>query len=383
MATTMTAVPRPDSGTVLLTVTAPAAESPRDVLALTAGQIKAEGLTAWTGMIQRVDLFGDLAAFYSQSANERITRTITGLTVGQRTRVTFTAQRTALPTTFGVTGKGQGTIPAGSGVWAHSMEFVATATSHQVFLDLVQNNLPYLSRLTVTILPAAYSYATFALTRTDANGVRPVRLLDRQEIVGGSLIIEDAEAALTGTITYQLRSALGETTTVSTTLDGTPGYRLAPAVFPQWAVTVGMVTGYHATRTTSTAVHEVIGRPDPVLRLGALKLRRGTLTIWCDSYDALTAALGVYQRGEVVLLRQGDYAGLDMYHVATETREEGYDAEHRRWRLDVTYVEVAVPRGPLLGSPSWTWDDLAAMFPTWDAVTAFFATWNAAQIGPS
>ena len=210
-----------------------------------------------------------------------------------------------------------------------------------------------------------------------------MRLLEGQEIIDGTLVVEDAEAALLGAITYQLTSATGETTTASTSLAGTTGYLLAPAIYPQWAVSVPLVTVYEATRTTATIVHEVIGREDPVMRLGAFRLRRGTLTLWCADYAALTAALGVYQRGEVVLLRQGDYPGLDMYHVATEARESGYDEAWRRWRLDVTYVETAFPRGPLLGASTWTWDDQAASFPTWDAVAAFFATWNDTQIGPT
>lgn len=382
MATTMTAAPRLVEGTVLLTVTAPPAETPRDVLALSAGQIKAEGMTAWVGA-DAVDLFGDLAAFYSLAASQRITRVVTGLTVGKRTRVSIAAQRTQVSSTFGVTGKVAGVIPAGAGVWTHTVEFVATATSHQIYLDLVQNNNPYLSRVAVTTLPAAYDLATFTLTRTDANGVRPVRLLDGQEIIDGTLVVEDAEAALVGAITYQLTSALGVTTTVSTSLAGTVGYRLAPAPFPQWATTAALVTGYDASRSTSTTVHEVIGRADPVVRLGAVRLRRGMLTVWCKSYVDLVAALDVYRRGEVVMLRQPHDPGLDMYHAATEVRESPYDEAWRRWRLDVTYVEVAFPRGPLLGSPSWTWDDLAAMFPTWDAALAFFDTWNAAQIGPT
>lgn len=382
MATTMTATPRLASATVLVKVSAPPAETPVDVLVRTAGQLAAEGMTAWVGA-DAVTLYGDLVSFYSMAAQQRITRVVTGLTVGRRTRVTLTAQRTNEGTNFGVTGKGQAPIPPGSGVWAHTYEFVATSTSHQVWIDLVQNSVPYLARLTVSRLPVAYDLASFSLTRTDASGVRPVRLLDGQEIIDGTLVVEDAEAAMVGTITYALTSATGVRTTASTTLAGASGYRLAPAAFPQWATTVGLVTGYDATRPTSTRVHEVIGRDDPVVRLGSVQLRRGTLTVWCQDYAALTTALDVYRRGEVVLLRQPDYPGLDMYHVTTEVRESGYDEQWRRWRLDVTYFEVAFPRGPLLGSPTWTWDDLTAMFPSWDAAAAFFATWNAAQIGPT
>lgn len=383
MPTTMTATPDLDTASVRLVVSAPPAETPKDVLTLTAAQIVAEGMTAWTGGHTAVSLFGDVASFYSPTASDRVARALTGLTVGRKVRVTVTAVRTDERTTFGVTGKVTGAIPAGAGTWAHIVEFTATATTHELYVDIVSNSLPYLASVKVTVLPPAYDYARFSLTRTDANGVRPVRLLEGQEITDGSLVVEDAEAALTGAITYQLTSALGAITTASTTLDGVVGYYLHPALHPQWTAVLPLVTGYFATRTAATIVHEVIGRPDPVARLGALRLRRGTLTLWCESYEALTAALDVYRRGEVVLLRQGDYAGLDMYHIATDTQEEGFDPEYRRWRLAVTFVEVAVPRGGLLGSPTWTWDDLAATYPTWDAVMAAFPDWNAVQIGPT
>lgn len=383
MPTTMTATPDLDTASVRLVVTAPPAETPKDVLVRTAAQIAAEGMTAWTGGHTAVNLYGDLAAFFSPSASARIARQVPGLTVGRRVRVTVTAERTDVATRFGVTGKTAAPIPAGSGVWAHVLEFTATAATHELWIDLESNTLPYLAAVKVTVLPLAYDYSRFSLTRTDANGVRPVRLAEGQEITDGTLIVEDGEAALLGAITYQLTSALGAITTATTTLAGTKGYRLVPALHPQWATSVPLVTGYDATRTAATILHDIIGRADPVARLGPLRLRRGTLTLWCADYAAVVASLDVYRRGEVVLLRQGDYPGLDMYHVATETQEGGYDPEARRWRLAVTFAEVAVPRGGLLGSPTWTWDDLAAAYPTWDAVLAAFPTWNAVQIGPT
>lgn len=381
MATVITATPRPAQGSVLVQVTGTAAEYPQDLIALTAGQITAEGTAKWTG-IDSIALYGDLVAFYSTASESVVSRVLPGLIVGRRYRVTLAARRTVRDVVWGVTGRASGVIPQGSGVWAHVLEFVATATTHVFTLRTAFNTEPQVRSFALTLLPVSYDPARFSLTRTDANGTRPVRLLDGQEISGGTLIVEDSEAALVGLITYSLSTPSGALSSVTTTLEGATGYRLAPAVFPQWGVTIGLLTGYEATRPSASTVHEVIGREDPVIRLAPLKLRRGTLTVWCADYQSLLDALGVYQRGEVVLMRQPDYPGLDMYHVGTEAKEAGYDEAMRRWRLDVTYYEVAYPRGPLLGSPTWTWDDMAAMFPTWDAAAAFFATWNDAQIGP-
>lgn len=383
MVTTLTATPQIDTATVLLQVSGPAAEYPVDVINLSAGQILAEAETAWSGF-DEVTLYGDLVAFYTLAATSSVGRTVAGLIVGRRYRLTLRAQRNATESSqFGVLTIGGSGIPIGAGVWAHTYEFTATATTHTIYFATYQNNNPYIAGVSVTLLPVGtYDLGRFTLTRTDANGTRSVRLLDGQEIIDGTLIVEDAEAAMVGPVSYQLTSASGAVSQVVTTLDGAGGYRLAPAVYPQWAVTADLVTGYDATRPSSSVVHEIIGREDPVVRLGPLKLRRGTLTFWCASYATLRAALDVYRRGEVVLLRQPDFPGFDMYHVVTEARESGYDEGRQRWRLDVTFIEQNYPLGPLLGAARWTWDDLVALCSTWDDVARMFPTWNDAQIGP-
>lgn len=383
MVTTLTLTPQLDTATIRLVINGPPAEYPVAVINLSAGQIKAEAASAWSGF-DIVTLYGDQVAFYTDAATSRITRQVTGLVVGARYRFTLRAARTPLGTVFGVTQNGSMPIPPGSGTWAHTYEWVANATTQTLFFDTYQNNHPYISGVQLTRIPSLdYDLAKFSLTRTDANGTRPVRLLDGQEIIDGTLVVEDAEAAMVGPVAYQLTSASGAVSQVVTTLDGAQGYRLAPAVFPQFAATLDLVTGYNGERPASTIVHDVIGRPDPVVRIGPFRTRRGTLTIWCDDYAGVSETVSVYARGEVVQLRQPDYPGLDMYHVTTRATEQPYDEEGRRWRVDVEYVEVGYPRGPLLGTAGWTWDDLVATFATWDDVLAYFATWNDVQIGPT
>lgn len=383
MVTTLTATPNLATASVRLVVAGPPNEYPTDVLNLSAGQIKAEAATKWAGF-DTVALLGDQVAFYSVAAYSRVTRQVTGLVVGGRYRFTLRAARTSLGTDFGVTQNGSTSIPRGSGTWAHVYEWVAQATTQTLFFDTYQNNNPYISGVQLSRIPALdYDLAQFTLTRSDANGVRTVRLLDGQEIIDGTLVVDDAEASMVGAIAYQLTTASGAVSQVTTSLEGAKGYRLAPAVFPQWATTLDTITGYDASRPSSTVVHELLGRTDPVIRLGPLRLRRGTMTAWCSDYGAITDALDVYRRGEIVLLRQPDYPGFDMYHVVTEAREAPYDEEGRRWRIDLTYFEVKWPSGPLLGSATWTWDDLAALCPTWDDALRLFATWNDVQIGPT
>lgn len=338
----------------------------------------------WTGWTSAT-VYGQTAmTFRTAASTGTVSRPLgAGATiVGRQYRVAVTAQRGPVAVPFGVAGS-TGVIPAGSGTWVHEHTFTATATTHTITIGSTSFLTPPIERVTFSLLPVGYTPDAFTLTRTDANGTRPVRLLERQEIMSGALVVVDYEAAMTGPITYQLTTSGTTLPAASTTLDGSEGYRLAPAVFPQFATTLALVTGYDAERSSGSIVHHVIGRADPVVRLAPLRLRAGTLTVWCEDYPAATAVHDVYRRGEVVLLRQPDHSGFDLYHVATHAREGVYIDSLGRWMVEVTFVEQKWPRGPLLGTTGWTWDDLLAVCATWDDVARLFPTWNAAQIGIS
>lgn len=385
MALSITATPNKTNGSVLVQVALDAASSPIELINVNAAQIKAEGTAVWRTP-DEINVYGDLASFYHLASRASVQRIITGLTVGVRYQVTLEAQRSpAEATAFEIHSSASGsmgftTIPKGSGVWAHSKTFVANATSVSLYLLIYKNSNPYIRRFSVRSLPVGWSDDNVSLTRTDANGVQTVRLLSGQALSNGSLVVTDHEAALVGDVTYTFRSGTNALASVTTSLAGA-ATTLAPSVFPQFGITDVFVTGYDAQRESGTRVHEVIGRSDPVARIGAMKTRRGTLSVWCEDYAGTQSVLDVYARGEVVLLRQPNHAGLDLYHVTTGVRQGAYDSEFKRWRLDVDFIEVASPLGPLLGTVGWTWDNVAQTFATWDDAQAFFATWNELQIG--
>jgi len=229
-----------------------------------------------------------------------------------------------------------------------------------------------------------------ALTRTDVNGSRPVRLLDGQDLDGtGALTITDYEPALTGAVGYAVTILDGvtrEDATDTVTFDGTAMLpRLAPAVRPDLGVTLTMVRTYEATRASTTTVHDVIGRTDPLVSLGVQGTRRGALGLFCPTYADARAVEATLGAGEVVLLRTQEFEGLDMYLVGTSSQVRPFDDETtiRRWEVVVEFVETAAPLGALYGALGWDYAASLARNATFADSLAEFATFGDLTAGPA
>lgn len=384
MTTTLTATPNLGTASVLLQVDMTPTDLPITKYELTLANYRAE-MANWGGEEGTISSGADGYGYWN-STGANITRVMTGLIVGRKYELSITARSVYAGNVIGFVGGFThtwiSTSPAGSRA---TIALTATATSHTIYIKPVRSGsssyyTPIFTSFNFSLLPTAYTGSTFALTRTDANGTRPVRLLPGQRVMDGGLIIEDFEAALVGSVGYAFTSPTGSQTSVITSLVGAKP-TIAPAVFPQFGVQDLFITGYDASRGSATVEHAIIGRADPVLRLQPLQSRRGHVTIWCKDYADLVNVVDVYRRGEIVMLRQDTHAGMDFYHAATGVTEGAYDEEFRRWRVDVAFTEVPLPRGPVLGTLGWTWDDLAAAFPTWDDVVEYFGSWNNVQIG--
>lgn len=343
-----------------------------------------------------------------------IKRTISGLTVGRRYRINVSGSA-SLVTSSAVTGgtttqalawaPGVAGIGRGSSVtsgWG-TFEFVATATSHVVEMvatssftawggttagssaygQMVERAL-YVEDLFASV---TNQYVLASLVRSDANGTNPVRLYEDQGLSDGVLIHTDAEPATTGLIAYtatllDVGTSATQTVSASTTLDGlVTETRIAPAVLPARGVWVRLITQYGATRETTTTVAQVINRPDPLVTLGVQATRTGSLSILCESYPVALGVAAAYNAGEVMLLRQPDHAGLDMYHVGTRVQIDP-DIETGRWIVTLDYVEVAVPTAPLRGSIGWTFGASLALDPTFAASRVRFPTFVDLTVGP-
>lgn len=248
-----------------------------------------------------------------------------------------------------------------------------------------------MTTLTATPQPATASVA-LALTptgtvtqilRADANGIRPVRAQAGQFPTSSATALIDNEAALTGPVSYTVVGGGGASATTALDVDAEwLTVPVTPARSERVDAPVG-VSGYASARESQSTVHRVIDRPDPVITLGVLALRTGSMELWCPDIAAARRWEAVYARGEVVLLRQG-HAGLDMYHTASRTgiEPQGDPASDLRWRLTIDYIEVAYPAGNQLGTLGWSVDDVTATYPTVAAVTQAFATVNDLTIGP-
>jgi len=230
-----------------------------------------------------------------------------------------------------------------------------------------------------------------AITRTDANGVATVRLLPGQHPIGGSLVVRDYEAAVTGRISYSLVGVdpAGDPLTVTSPelyLD------LAKAVLsvprrPALRSDTGVVVAWSEARPSSALVHYVPERPDPIVMGGRQRLRTGTAVLRFPSYDEAADAAELPD-GEVVMLRVpgtprlGWYARVDRPDV-TPAEVDGTDTPD--WELSLAFTEVAMPDPavvPLSGAADWTISDLAATVPTIRDLALAFATIRDLSVGP-
>jgi len=226
-----------------------------------------------------------------------------------------------------------------------------------------------------TVTGAAYLEITttnpvVALTRTDKNGTRPVRLEAGALPFTGTATFRDYEPALSGPVLYRASTDYG-TAETSTTLAG-QGPRFTVPASPLLSVGAATVYDYAANRKTRSTVHEVIGRADPIIVRARMGTRTGTLSIVCADHADLMDLEAVFALGATVMFRQAEHAGLDMYFHATETAAVPNTG---KWELTVSYVELTYPAGPVLGA--WTFADLAATGATFAEIAAAYPSFTA------
>lgn len=335
--------------------------------------------------------------------------TITGLTIGltytARAYIASSREPSNVPAPpappwvrLVVDGVGQ-SDPLWSG-WQR-VRFVATATTHVLRTQLV--NAVTLAPGDSVALHVHYARVDLedeltdarriiGFTRSDANGARDVRETDGVRMVDGTLILTDHEAALTGLITYTVAtqridvpdpSDTTEVATASTRLD-VPGNRFTQVVTPRLTASALLVETYDAGQASSSVVHDVIDRRDPVETKGVLRTRRGRMTVWWQTYEAALAFTHLFDSGDAVLWRQDEYAGLDMYFTgqSVTTRPYAERTDPRRWAVELDYVEGAYPTASIAGDAAWNYLSGAQRNSTyWDDL-AEFATYADRRNGP-
>lgn len=140
------------------------------------------------------------------------------------------------------------------------------------------------------------------------------------------------------------------------------------------------VTGLDTEFEDRSTVHSgLLGRPDPVVVLRPLGLRSGTMEIYAGTYADALEILSPLQRATVMMLRQPEHAGLDMYFApaggSPKILSLVTDGGRTVWGVQVPYVEVKRPEGMIAGALGWTYADLAAAVPRYSDLPRTFATY--------
>ena len=216
------------------------------------------------------------------------------------------------------------------------------------------------------------------IERTDVNGTHDVRVADYTLPSSGSgtLHVTDYEAAY-GVNTYRVYgSGSSSVASQTATLTLSQPWIFVP-VLPDKSVPVAQITTYQSSRSSSTILHKVIDRRDPVVNMGKLGLREGQLDIWCPDYLTTRALDEALDTGEIVMLRQ-EVPGLDMWFTVSDVDVQPFNEQglSTRYRYSVRFQETERPVDKLKGARGWTFDELANSFSTFDQVTAAYASFN-------
>lgn len=225
---------------------------------------------------------------------------------------------------------------------------------------------------TAVVLTLTPTESIPTITRIDANGsvaIRvPVGTFPRTE----PLTFTDWESAIGTEVTY---STLGAG--VKITLASLGPVLVAP-LRPALSQAVEMVVDYGAARASLGTIHQVVDRPDPLVALGRLATRAGSLAVWVPSYAAGRAVENMIDRSGVVFYKQREHAGLDMYFVSTGT-DLKRDGESDAWILTVAYQEITRPTSPI-NEAVWTFGTVSTSFSSFANVTSYYNDFEGLEI---
>ncbi len=222
------------------------------------------------------------------------------------------------------------------------------------------------------------------LWRTDVNGTRPVRTLAGL-LPAAAAVTDDYECALIGEVTYTAVSAVdGVSLEASATMTGGVSWLSIP-VAPAHSIALDpatdLVTGLGSARAPMGTVHEVIGREDPLPVMGGLRRRAGALSLHCSTWAHAREVERLHTRRSVLLLRQPDHPGMDLWYVPGGDVSTSVDPETLTWAVEVSYREVSPQTGPLTGTLGRDYSDVLTEASTYLALRVAYATYADLQTG--
>lgn len=190
-----------------------------------------------------------------------------------------------------------------------------------------------------------------------------------------ALYVDDYEPAA-GPVNYWAETSAG-TVPVSLSFDLGSPWLFVP-LQPAYSAELVSVTAYNATRPGRSTVLEPIGRRDPVVITRAMGSRRGSLSAFAGPHAAALELLAACDRGEVLMLRQPEHAGLDMYFICEAANVETLEVEGAKtlWGVSLDYIEVSRPTDDITGALGWTFAELAASAPSFATVTRRYTSFE-------
>lgn len=231
-------------------------------------------------------------------------------------------------------------------------------------------------RLDVSGLPAP------VVVTADAGG-RDYPVRDANPTAPGVTAVNDREAPFGVPILYTATDSGGVIHYATATLDGTAP-RLDHAGIASLGVSVRIVSDSPPEWAGASAVHDVIGRRDPIVTAQPMRLRSGTLTLAADSITDVAALVALLADGSPVLLRT-PCASLfrDGWLSVSAVREDAPNPRHPFRTVALAYRECGRPSGGSAGSLPWTYGDVLTEHGTYAEVRDAYARYADLAAGPT
>lgn len=337
------------------------------------------------------------------TAEQYMTRTVSGLTIGNVYKFEFQAKVAYGPTSVlmsaGISGIGASDLVSvtKTAYTTVSYTFTATATSHALRIRRSAGTAAAIAIRSASLQRLSTAVASEGVTiiRYDGNGSQFVRQVEGAAPDStGYLEVYDWEAAFYN-VTYLVRDASGS---LASTAEIDPFTTPSPNPEPVCIVAVGYNQAYYLSRVDeferayeyreSANQLAIIGRQDPVVNTRADNVwtkRQGTVTYYATGEAEVESILAIYRASRVTMLKTGVASIDDMYHVATsiDVRATTLTDDGWRYQVVVEYQEINWPEGPQQGSDAWTYDDITnGSYLAYFELKSDFATYADLKAGP-
>ena len=195
----------------------------------------------------------------------------------------------------------------------------------------------------------------------------------------------DGQAPLGQAVSYAVTDSAGSAavTAAAVTLVSTLPV-LSDALDPTRYITCTVVSQKPNHWAPRSVFYDVLGRRDPTVAIGPLRLRDGELVLATADNTARRALLNLLASGNPLLLRTPSPTTVDDVTLLVTDLNETLliDGDHAGWSLwGLTYQGVTADLGPFAGDPSRTYATVVAGWPTYGDLPPAYADYAALLTG--